>query len=105
MAASTARGERVSKSNGVRQDGRRHHGDKLRLVGYTRVSTDDQAANGVSLDARAERIAAHAVAHDCELVQVECDEGVSGKKRPRDRQGLRQALTLIDEGGADGLVF
>ena len=28
----------------------------MRFVGYTRVSTDEQAAKGVSLDAQAERI-------------------------------------------------
>lgn len=53
-------------------------------VGYARVSTDEQAREGVSLDAQRERIRAYATAKGLAMVDVLADEGVSGKdlRRP-----------------------
>lgn len=53
-------------------------------LGYVRVSTDEQAREGVSLDVQCERIRAYAVAKGLGLVDVLADEGLSGKdlKRP-----------------------
>ena len=53
-------------------------------IGYARVSTDEQAREGVSLDAQQSRIRAYCEAKDLELVEVLVDEGRSGKdlKRP-----------------------
>jgi len=78
---------------------------RLRIVGYARVSTDDQALNGVSMDAQERRLRAHAKAHGYTLVGVERDNGTSGKVAPRKRPGLNRALTRIKNGEADGLVF
>lgn len=75
-----------------------------RLVGYVRVSTEEQAREGVSLEAQAERIAAYATAHELELVGVEQDAGISGKVPPEQRPGLARALEAVRTGGADGLV-
>ncbi|MBK8015119.1 MAG: recombinase family protein [Deltaproteobacteria bacterium] len=75
------------------------------MIGYVRVSTEDQAQHGVSLAAQRERLAAHASAHGYDLIGVEGDEGVSGKVDPRKRPGLSRALALVRDGGADGLVF
>lgn len=54
---------------------------------YTRVSTTEQAQEGVSLAAQEERIRAYCTAAGLELVQVLREEGVSGAKplggRPR----------------------
>ena len=105
MTATAVRRGRVSTGNGLHDNGPRPTDGKLRLVGYVRVSTDDQATNGVSLDAQRERIQAHAIAHACELVGIEHDEGVSGKVPPRKREGLGRALKAVDAGEADGLVF
>src|SRR6185436_9566170 len=84
-------------------------GRVLRLVGYIRVSTDDQALHGVSLDAQEGRLQAHAKAHakahGYKLVAVERDEGVSGKVAPARRDGLTKAMAAIQLGYADGLVF
>jgi len=76
-----------------------------RLVGYVRVSTDEQATNGVSMDAQRSRLRAHAKAHGYSLVAIESDNGTSGKVPPRKRDGLQRALAMIDGGDADGLVF
>lgn len=77
---------------------------RLRLVGYARVSTEDQADRGVSLPAQRERLAAFASAHGFELDRVEVDAGVSGKLPPRRRPALARALDAVRGGEVDGLV-
>ena len=57
----------------------------LRLIGYVRVSTEEQAREGVSLDAQESRLRAYVEAHGGELVALERDEGVSGKIAPARR--------------------
>jgi site-specific DNA recombinase len=56
----------------------------MRAIGYVRVSTEDQAKEGVSLDAQEERIRAFCFAKGWELVGIKRDEGKSAKdlKRP-----------------------
>lgn len=58
-----------------------------KTVGYVRVSTEEQATEGVSLEAQEARIQAYCVANDLELVRVYKDEGVSAgtplEKRPQ----------------------
>lgn len=63
-------------------------------VGYIRVSTLDQATEGVSLDAQRAKIAAYCALHDLNLVEVVADEGISGK-RADNRPGLQRALDLV----------
>jgi hypothetical protein len=69
----------------------------VRLVGYARVSTEDQAREGVSLEAQRERLAAYATAHGLELVGIETDAGISGKVPPAQRpRPIRfERLTLM----------
>lgn len=75
---------------------------RVKLVGYTRVSTEEQASEGVSLDAQRARLQAYAHAFGHELVELIEDAGVSAKslKRP----GLKRALKLLRSGLADGLL-
>jgi len=91
--------------NSKRQSQRNKKPDTLRLVGYVRVSTEDQAVNGVSIDAQRERLEAYATAHGYQLIGIESDNGASGKIPPMKRAGLRRALETIGNGGADGIVF
>jgi site-specific DNA recombinase len=65
----------------------------MKCVGYIRVSTDGQVADGVSLDAQREKIAAYCTLHGAELLDVPADEGISGK-RADNRPGLQRALVL-----------
>jgi site-specific DNA recombinase len=60
-------------------------------TGYTRVSTKDQADEGVSLDAQKARIEAWATAHGYELRACEVDAGLSGG-RADNRPALQRAL-------------
>lgn len=62
-------------------------------VGYTRVSTEGQAVEGVSLDAQKGRIAAWAASSDSEVVSVHSDS-LSGSKAAN-RFGLQEALAEV----------
>lgn len=78
------------------------NGQRERVVGYVRVSTDGQADGGVSLDAQREKLRAYTLALDLELIEIVEDAGYSAKtiKRP----GLQVALAHLSEGRADGLL-
>jgi site-specific DNA recombinase len=73
-----------------------------RVIGYARVSTEHQAASGVSLAAQEERIRAYATFVGAEVVDLLVDRGVSGKKanRPKKLEAVRRVVA----GEADGLV-
>ena len=73
-----------------------------RVVGYIRVSTDEQAKEGVSLAAQRAKLEAYAVAHEIVLVAIVEDAGVSAKSL--DRPGLASALGMLERGEADGLL-
>jgi len=60
-------------------------------IGYIRVSTEQQADEGVSLEAQKAKIAAWCLVNDYELVSVQVDAGISGKSMEK-RQGLQKAL-------------
>src|ERR1700760_1714638 len=74
----------------------------MRLIGYPRVSTDEQASEGISLEAQRVRLAMYCEALGHQLVAVVEDAGGSAKsiKRP----GLQRALRMLRKGEADGLL-
>jgi DNA invertase Pin-like site-specific DNA recombinase len=49
----------------------------MNVVGYTRVSTEEQARDGVSLGAQEDKIHAYAVVKDWTLTELIHDEGNS----------------------------
>lgn len=75
---------------------------KTCVVGYVRVSSEQQADEGVSLDAQREKLAQYAALFDLNLVTVRGDAGLSA--RMLDRPGLAAALGDLKEGRADGLL-
>lgn len=74
----------------------------MRLLGYIRVSTDEQAHSGAGLVAQERAIRTECERRDWRLVNVIRDEGLSAGNL--DRPGLQRALTRIASGGADGLI-
>src|SRR5713101_703174 len=66
---------------------------QVHAVGYVRVSSEDQAREGVSLAAQAERIAAYAAAKGLALVAVVRDEDLSAKDL--NRTGLQNLLEAL----------
>jgi len=73
-------------------------GEGKRAVGYIRVSTREQAQEGVSLAAQEERIRAFCTAKGWDLLRVYRDEGESGKNL--ERPGV---LSMIRDLKADGV--
>jgi DNA invertase Pin-like site-specific DNA recombinase len=73
----------------------------LELIGYARVSTDEQALYGHGLDAQETRLREYARRSNVQLTILR-DEGVSGKTL--ERPALMRALEQIARKEADGLV-
>jgi len=63
---------------------------QLRVLGYVRVSTDDQAASGLGIAAQETSIRQAAERNGWDLLGIVRDEGVSG--RDLDRPGIRRLL-------------
>jgi site-specific DNA recombinase len=74
----------------------------MRVVAYLRVSTDEQAAHGVSLDAQRDKLADYCRLYGHDIVEVVADEGLSGKSL--DRPGLRRALAMLKAHAVEGLA-
>lgn len=72
-----------------------------KVIGYVRVSTEEQGRSGLGLEAQRATIARMADAHDWDVTWVE-DAGASGKSL--NRPGLQAALTALKAGQADALV-
>lgn len=85
---------------------RRQEEDKkgLKLVGYIRVSTEEQARGGLSVEGQEQRILKYAEAMGHEVLKVFRDEGQSGKKSVFKRDGSRQALEAIQRKQAEGII-
>ena len=75
---------------------------KVQAIGYVRVSTEDQATEGVSLAQQERQLKAYCRAKGWPLVEVCRDEGVSAKTL--ERPGLQAALAALGEGKANALV-
>lgn len=73
----------------------------MRVIGYVRVSTEEQAHNGVSLGAQTQKIYDYCKLYELELVFVYHDEA-SGKSL--DRPGFQEALRVLEAGQVDGIV-
>ena len=66
----------------------------MQAIGSVRVSTEEQARDGVSLATQQEKITAYTVAKDWTLFEVIRDEGVSAKSLAR--PGLQRLLDLAE---------
>jgi DNA invertase Pin-like site-specific DNA recombinase len=73
----------------------------LRVLGYLRVSTAEQASNGSGLDAQRAAIEAEAERRGWNVRWIE-DAGLSA--RDLRRAGIQEALRLLHNGEADALV-
>jgi site-specific DNA recombinase len=79
----------------------------MRVVIYARVSTAEQATEGMSLDAQEARCRAWATAAGAEVVEVVADAGVSGTKPLGSRKGGARIAGLLDarNPSADAVVI
>lgn len=74
----------------------------IKAIGYVRVSTEEQAKEGLSIDAQIAKINAYATLNDMDLVDVIVDAGKSAKNTKRD--GLQALLRRIETGEAACVV-
>jgi len=74
----------------------------MKVVGYVRVSTAEQADSGAGLEAQRSAIRTAAEARGWLLVDIWEDAGVSA--RTLDGPGLTAAVASVESGGADALV-
>ncbi len=64
-------------------------------VAYIRVSTQEQAQHGVSLDAQESRIRAYAIVRELDIMACIREEGVSAAKVLASRPGGQELLALL----------
>lgn len=74
----------------------------MNLIGYVRVSTEDQAENGASMAAQRATLRRWAKNHGHEIVTM-LDDDISGSVQMEDRPGGKEMLRLLAE-GVDGMV-
>ncbi len=73
----------------------------MKVIAYARVSTEDQASNGVSLALQEAKLRAYAEAKDWSITRV-VSEDASGKNL--NRPGLQEAVETIRAGEVDALL-
>jgi DNA invertase Pin-like site-specific DNA recombinase len=76
--------------------------EAMKVVGYTRVSTDKQADEGVSLNLQAEKIRSYCQLYNLELVDLIEDSGESAKDL--NRPGVQMAIGMMDRKIVQGIV-
>ena len=80
----------------------RHTNSTKTAIGYVRVSTQEQATDGVSLDAQRDKLRAYCKVNGIRLIDIKADEGYSGSTL--ERPGLQAALQLVRRGRVNTLI-
>lgn len=78
-------------------------GEPLRVVGYIRVSTEEQRRSGAGLAAQRKAIRDACDQRGWTLLRIEADEAASGKSTTN-RPGYARAVEAVTIGDAGGLV-
>lgn len=74
-----------------------------KVVGYIRVSTEDQAKEGISLVVQEEKILTYAKLWNLGSVEIIRDEGRSAKNLKR--EGVQEVIRLVKEGEVKHLII
>lgn len=74
----------------------------LRVINYCRVSSEEQASQGISLEAQAAKLTSYAQLFDLDVVATITDAGESAKSLAR--PGIVKALDMLRRGEADGIA-
>ena len=79
---------------------------RIRRVGlYGRVSTDEQALKGFSIEAQVDAMKEYCQKNDMKIVDVYLDEGKSGALPPLKRPALKRLLEDVEAGKIDIIIF
>ena len=76
-----------------------------RVFLYVRVSTEEQAIHGLSIDAQTAALIAWAEQNRCQVVGVYTDAGISARKPASKRPELQRLLRDVSDGLGDMIVF
>ncbi len=76
----------------------------MKAIIYARVSTTEQAASGLGIDAQLTQCRAFAAYRQHDVVETFTENGCSGGMAPEKRPELRKALAMLKAGAADVLV-
>lgn len=72
-------------------------------VAYCRVSTEEQANEGYSIEGQAQKLRAYAELHDLGEVTLVTDAGLSGKNM--NRPGLQQIRSMVEAGHVSNVLL
>ena len=76
----------------------------MKAIGYVRVSTDEQAQEGVSLEVQQSMLQAYAKLRGLELTETVVDEGISGGKDLTTRAGGKRLFELAGRGKVGAVI-
>jgi site-specific DNA recombinase len=76
----------------------------MKAIGYIRVSTEEQAREGISLSMQRSKITAYCALEELELVDIIEDAGISGCSI-RNRPGVQQVLQMVRDQKIDAVVI
>ena len=77
----------------------------LRVGLYERVSTEEQAVRGFSIEAQIENLTEYCERKGMKIVDHYADEGISGAKPPLKRPALQRLLEDVQAGKIDMILF
>ena len=79
---------------------------RIRRAGlYVRVSTEEQALRGFSIEAQIAALKEYCEKHGIKIVDIYADEGISGAKPPLKRPALKRLLEDVEAGKIDVILF
>ena len=76
-----------------------------RVALYMRVSTEEQARHGDSIEAQRQALRQYAEAHNLNVIGEYADEGISGQKPVRKRPALSEMLREVEADRVDLILF
>lgn len=74
-----------------------------RAVAYVRVSTEEQATSGLSLEVQRMELIEYAARNKIDIVEIVADNGISAKNM-RDRPGMQRVLAMLTSNEADAVL-
>lgn len=77
----------------------------VRAALYIRVSTEEQAIHGLSIDAQKEALIKYAKENNMEIICIYVDEGISARKKYQKREDFMKLLGDIQVGKIDVILF
>lgn len=80
-------------------------GGVQRAALYIRVSTEEQAMHGLSLAAQRETLTRYAEENGLKLVEVYADEGITARKKYKNRPAFMRMLADVQAGQIDLILF